>query len=188
MATLTQSTGDMIDTFRVDGKGRLIQVIEQLNSTAQDVMDDWSWMECNSGTKHTRTARTGLTSNSWGALYEGVAASKGSIQSVSDTTGFVESLAQIDKRQLDLYADKEAAIRAQESKPHIESMSQELLTAFFYHNTDTNARHPKGLGARYNSLGTSGAANQVIDATGSGSDNTSIWFVEWSFDGTSVIY
>ena len=189
MATLTQSTGDMIDMYKqVDGQGRLIDVIEQMNDTSQDIMDDWSWMQCNSGTKHTRAIRTGLPTVAWGILYGGIPQSKASKQTVNDTTGFVEALASVDKRQLDLYADKRTEIRSAEARPFMESMSQELVTAMLYHSSDTDARKPKGLAPRFSTLATSGAGNQIVDAGGTGSDNTSIWMVEWGYDGLSVIY
>lgn len=189
MATLTQSTQSMIDLYKnVDGNGRFIDVIETMNDTAQDIMDDWSWMQCNSGTKHTRSIRTGLPTVSWGALYEGIPQSKSSKQTVDDTTGFVEGLSSVDKRQLDLYAGNETAIRAAEGRTFIESMSQDLMTALFYYDSATNVRHPKGLGARFGKLATSGAGAQIIDAGGVGSDNTSIWMVEWGYDGLSVIH
>lgn len=189
MATLVQSTMSLIDQYKaVDGKGRLIDVVETMNNTSQYIMDDWTWMECNSGTKHTRAIRTGLPSVSWGALYGGIPQSKSSKQTVDDTTGFVEALSSVDQRQLKLYAGNETALRASEGRTFMEAMSQELVTAMFYHNSDTNARLPKGLGARYGVKATSGAGNQIIDAGGSGSDNTSIWMVEWGYDGLSVIY
>jgi hypothetical protein len=189
MATLTQSTLSMIDQYKgVDGKGRLIDVIETMNNTSQYIMDDWTWMMCNSGTKHTRSIRTGLPSVSWGMLYAGIPQSKSTKQTVDDTTGFVEGLSGVDQRQLKLYAGNEVAIRAAEGRSYIEAMSQELVTAMFYHNSDTDPKKPKGLGARFGVKSTSGSGNQIVDAGGSGSDNTSIWFVEWGYDGLSVIY
>jgi hypothetical protein len=35
---------------------------------------------------------------------------------------------------------------------------------------------------------TSGAGNQIIDAGGTGSNNTSIWFVTWGADGVCALY
>lgn len=189
MATLSQSTLSMIDQYKqVDGKGRLIDVIEVMNNTSQNIMDDWVWMQCNSGLQHTRSIRTGLPSVAWGMLYSGIAQSKSTKQTVQDTTGFVEALSSVDKRQLDLYAGNEVAIRSAEGRAFIEAMSQELVTALFYHNSDTDPKKPKGLGARFGVKATSGAGNQIVDAGGTGSDNTSIWFVEWGYDGLSVIY
>ncbi len=189
MATLTQSTLGMIDLYKqVDGKGRLIDVIETMNNTSQYVMDDWAWMMCNSGTKHTRSIRTGLASVAWGMLYTGIPQSKSTKQTIDDTTGFVEALSQVDTRQLKLYASNQVAIRSAEGRSFMEAMAQELVTALFYHNPATDPKKPKGLGARYGVKATSGAGNQIVDAGGSGSDNTSIWFVEWGYDGLSAIY
>lgn len=189
MATLIQSTQSMIDQYKqVDGNGVLIDVIETMNDTSQDIMDDWSWMQCNSGTKHTRSIRTGLPSVSWGSLYEGIPQSKSGKQQVDDTTGFVEALSHVDERQLELYAENRTQIRALEGRSFQESMAQELVTAMFYHDPATNPKYPKGLGARFGTIATSGAGAQIVDAGGTGSDNTSIWMVEWGYDGVSVIY
>lgn len=189
MATLTQSTQSMIDYYKsLDGMGRYIEVIEALNNTSQYCLDDWVWMECNSGTKHTRSIRTGLPTVSWGALYEGIQNSKSSKQNVDDTTGFVEGLSNVDQRQLKLYGDKKNLLRNEEAKTHVEAMSQELMTALFYHDSATNTRLPKGLGARFGTLANSGAGAQIIDAGGTGSDNTSIWLAEWGYQGVSVIF
>jgi len=189
MATLTQSTQSMIDHYKsLDGMGRYINTIEVLNDTSQGILDDWVWMECNSGTKHIRSIRTGLPSLAWGMLYQGIPQSKSAKQQVTDTTGFVEGLSPVDERQLDLYADNKNALRQEEGNTFLEAMAQELMTAMFYHDPDSNPKYPMGLGARFGQLGTSGAANQVIDAGGSGSDNTSIWFVEHGYSGLSVIY
>lgn len=192
MATLTQSFLSIADVYkRTDGMGQIADIIEVLNDTSQDIMTDWLMMQCNNGTKHTHTIRTGLPSVSWGALYEGVAQSKSTTQQVDDTTGFVEGLCTIDTRLLKL-SGNESAIRASESRPYLEAMAQELVTALFYHDPAANVRLPKGLGARYNRYATggndAGAANQVIHGGGSGSDNTSIWFVTWDEQATCAIY
>jgi hypothetical protein len=189
MPTLTQSTQSLIDQYKnVDGKGQYIDVIETLNNTAQYCLDDWVWMECNSGLKHTRAIRTGLPTVAWTALYEGIPQSKSAKQTVDDTTGMVEGLSSVDQRQLDLYADNKVAIRSAEARTFVEAISQELMTALFYHNSNANVRLPKGLGARYGVKATFGAGNQIIDAGGTGSDNTSIWMVEWGYDGLTAIY
>jgi hypothetical protein len=189
MTTLNQSTQSMIEQYKqIDGNGKYIEVIEAMNNTSQYVMDDWSWMECNSGTKHTRSIRTGLPKLAWGALYRGIPQSKSTKQMVDDTTGFIEGLSPVDKRQLDLYADNKAAIRGAEGRSFMEAMAQDLMTSMFYLDSNTNVLHPKGIGARYGKLANSGAGNQIIDAGGTGSDNTSVWMVEWGYDGLSVIY
>lgn len=180
MATLTQNFLSMADVFkRTEETGAIASIIEMMNNTSQDVFTDFVMRECNNGTKHTHTIRTGLPDVLWGALYEGVAQSKSSTQQVDETTGFVEAMSSVDKRLLDLAGENKNAVRMSESEPFVEAMAQELVTAMFYHNPATNVRYPKGLGARFSVSGTSGAGNQIVKAGGSGSDNTSIWMVTW---------
>lgn len=189
MATLTQSFLTLADVYkRTNPNGAVANIMEVLNNTSQDIMTDWVMRECNDGTKHIHTVRTGLPSVSWGALYEGIAQSKSSTQQVTDTTGFVEALCTIDKRVLKLAGDKEAVVRASESAPFLEAAAQELVTAMFYHNPATNARLPKGLGARFGTIATQGAGAQIVNGGGIGSDNTSIWFVTHGENDFSVLY
>lgn len=189
MATLSQTFLTLADVYkRTNPNGSIADIMEVLNNTSQDIMTDWVMMPCNDGTKHVHTIRTGLPSVSWGALYEGIAQSKSQTQQVTDTTGFVEALSTIDQRVLDRAGNNRALVRATESRPFLESMAQELVTAMFYHNPATNARLPKGLAARFGTLATQGAGAQIVDAGGSGSDNTSIWFVTHSEHDFGVIY
>lgn len=187
MATLAQSFLSIADVYKRTEKDGIANIIEVLNDTSQDVMTDWLTMECNMGTKHRHTIRTGLPSVSWGSLYSGVTQSKSSTQQVDDVTGFAEALCTIDKRVLDLAKD-EAGIRASESRAFLEAMAQELVTALFYHDPATNPKLPKGLAARYGAIATSGAGAQIVDAGGTGSDNTSIWFVTWGEDATCALH
>lgn len=189
MATLTQSFLTLADVYkRTEGKEGIADIIEILNDTSQDVMTDWVMQECNDGTKHIHTIRTQLPSVSWGALYEGITQSKSGTQQVADTTGFVEAMATVDKRVLDLAGPNRLQVRASESTPFLESMAQEAVTALFYHNSDTDARKPKGLSARLGAIATSGAGNQIVDGGGSGSDNMSIWFVTWGEHDVCALY
>lgn len=189
MATLTQNLLTLADVYkRENPDGTAADIIEMLNTTSQDVLADFMMMECNDGTKHVHTIRSGLPSVTWGALYEGIAQSKSQTQQVSDTTGFVEGLSRVDTRVLNLAGDKRQMVRRSESEPFVEAMAQELVTALFYHNNATNARYPKGLSARFNAIATSGAGNQIVDAGGTGSDNTSIWMVTWGDHGVCGLY
>lgn len=188
MATIAQNFLDLADLYKREDQTRSKgEIIEMMNDTSQDIFTDFVSMECNNGTKHTHSIRTGLPSVSWGALYEGIPQSKSTIQQVDDTTGFVEGHCTVDKRLLNL-ANDEGALRMSESRPYVESMAQELVSAFFYHNTATNARLPKGLAPRYGVKATSGAGSQIIDAGGTGSDNMSIWMVDWGYDGVCALY
>lgn len=188
MATLSSSFVDLIDVAKQQNpEGKIAAVIELLHQT-NPILQDAMAMECNNGTAHQHTIRTGLPSVSWGRLYKGIPQSKSSTQQVTDTTGFIEALSTIDVRLLDLHSDKKAQIRLNEAMAFLESMNQEMATGMFYHDTATTPEKFKGLAARYGVIDTKGAGNQIVDAGGEGSDNTSVWFVTWGDRQTHTLY
>lgn len=187
MATIGNSYLSLIDLYkRSDSTRNITPVIEALN-TLNPLMQDAVTVEANQGTKHLTTIRTGLPTVTWGRLYQGIPQSKSTTQQVEDTTGFVEGLSTVDVRLLEL-AKNPAALRMSEAQPMLESIAQDVQTNFFYSDTATTPERFKGLGARYNVLGGGGAGNQIVDGGGVGSDNTSIWFVTWGEQQTSLIY
>lgn len=185
MAVIAQTFIDLLDVHRGQVAGDIIEI---MNNTSQNIMEDWVYQEANGTTEHQRSVRTGLPKPAWMALYEGIPQSKSATQMVKDTMGFVQSRSSMDTRLVDVYGPKAREVMALEAAPQIEGMAQELISAMFYHNPATNVRLPKGLGARFSTLGQSGAAKQVIDGGGTGSDNTSVWFTTWGYNDLSVIY
>lgn len=186
MATLGASYFDLIDLYKSQDESRQIaEVIEMLAET-NAILDDAVAMECNNGTKHLTTIRAGLPSVTWGKLYQGVPNSKSTKTQVEDTTGFVEGLSTIDTRLLKL-SGNEAAIRLSEARAFLESMSQEVASNIIYGNGTTEPEKFTGFAPRFNSLGAVNG-DQIVDAGGTGSDNTSIWFVTWSDDACHLLY
>ena len=183
MATIGNSFLNLIDLYkRSDANRNIVPVIEALN-LLNPLMEDAVAVEANQGTKHLTTVRTGLPSVTWGKLYQGVPQSKSTTQQVEDTTGFVEGLSTVDERLLEL-SKNPGAVRMSEAQPFLESIAQDVQTNFFYSDTATTPERFKGVGARYNTL----ANSQVVNGGGSGSDNTSIWFITWGEQQTSLIY
>jgi hypothetical protein len=150
------------------------------------ILEDAIAVECNKCTTHLHTVRTGLPSVTWGRLYKGIPNSKGRTAQVEDTTGFVEGLSTIDKRLLDL-STNEGAVRLSEAQAYLEAMSNEVAGKIFYGNTADDPEEFMGLAPRFNDKS---AANggQIIDAGGTGSDNTSIWFVTWGDNQCNLLY
>lgn len=183
MATIGNSFPGLIDHFKsVDAKGNIVPTIETL-TTLTPIMRDAYVEEANQGFKHLSVLRTGLPTPTWGKLYQGIPQSKSTKQQVEDASGFVESLATVDTRLLG-YQKNPAQTRADEANAHMEAMSQDVQTNFFYSDTASTPERFKGLAARYNS--TTNA--NVIDAGGTGSDNTSIWLVAWGRGKTGLFY
>ena len=186
MATIGNTFVDLIDIYKQqDGMGQYVSVIELLMEM-NPILDDAIAVECNKGTTHLHTVRTGLPSVSWGRLYKGIDQSKSTTAQVEDTTGFVEGLSTIDKRLLAL-STNEGAVRLSEAMSYLEAMNQEVATKIFYGNTAEDPEEFMGLAPRFNDLS---AANggQIIDAGGTGTDNTSIWMVTWGERQCCLLY
>lgn len=186
MATLGNSFVDLIDIYKLqNGRGQYIPVIEMLMEM-NPILDDAIAVECNKGTTHLHTVRSGLPSVTWGKLYQGIPNSKGKTAQVEDTTGFVEGLSTIDKRLLTL-STNEGAVRLSEAKGYLEAMSIEVASKLFYGNTASDPEEFMGFSPRFNDKSASNG-NQIIDAGGVGSDNTSIWFVTWGDNQCNLLF
>lgn len=188
MAILGNTYLNLIDIYKRTEDGKTAAVIIELLKQMNPILDDAIAIECNMGDKHRQTIRTGMPAVTWGRLYQGIAQSKSTTQQVDDTTGFCEALSTIDKRLLDLAPQQEGAVRLSEASAFIEALNQEMGTGIFYHNTDTAPEKFKGLAARYSVSGGSGAGNQIVKAGGAGATNTSVWFVTWGEQFTSLLY
>jgi len=186
MATLGNSFVDLIDIYKQqDGRGQFIEVIQMLMEL-NPMLDDALAVECNKGTTHLHTVSTGLPTVTWGKLYQGIPNSKGTKAQVEDTTGFVEGLSTVDKRLLEL-SNNEGAVRLAEAQSYLEAMSQEAATKLIYGNSASDPEEFMGLSPRFNSLSAANG-NQIIDAGGTGSDNTSIWFITWGDNQCQLLY
>jgi len=186
MATLGASFPDLIDIYKgQDGSGNFVPVIEML-SEMNPILDDAIAVECNKGTTHLHTVRSGLPTVAWGKLYQGIPNDKGGKAQVEDTTGFVEGRSTIDKRLLDLSGNP-GAVRLSEASAYIEAMSQEVATKIFYGNSAADPEQFMGLAPRFNDT-TAANGGQIIQAGGVGADNTSIWFVTWGDEQCQLLY
>lgn len=183
MATIGNSFPSLIDHFKsVDKKGNIVPTIETLTQLTPIYKDAYV-EQANNGFSNLSVIRTGLPTPTWGKLYQGIPQSKSTKQQVEDTSGFVESLATVDTRLLN-YKKNPAQARLDEANAHMEAMSQDVQANFFYSDTATTPERFKGLAARYNSV----ANTQVVDAGGTGSDNTSVWMVGWGRGKTGMFY
>jgi len=186
MAVLGNTLVDLIDIYKQqDGRGQFVPIIEMLMEM-NPMLVDAIMMECNKGTTHLHTVRTGLPEVAWGKLYQGIPQGKGRTAQVEDTTGFVEGASTIDKRLLDL-STNEGAVRLSEAQAYLEAIAQEVQTKMIYGNTASDPEEFLGLAPRFNDLSAPNGG-QIIDAGGTGSDNTSIWFVTWGDNQTSALY
>lgn len=186
MTALAVTNPTLLDVAkRTDPDGKIASIVELLNAT-NPILTDMSWMEGNLPTGHRTTVRTGLPAPTWRKLYGGVQPTKSTTAQVTDSCGMLEAYAEVDKALADLNGNA-PAFRLSEDRAHIEGLSQEMASTLFYGNEKTEAEAFTGLAPRYNSLSSQNADN-IIDAGGSSTDNTSIWLAVWGPNSGHGIY
>lgn len=186
MATIGATYLDLIDVAKRTGNNNQIDQVIEMLTELNGILDDAVAVPCNQITKHKHTIRTGLPSVAWGKLYQGIAQSKSQTAQVEDVTGFVEGLSTVDERLLEI-SGNEAALRLSEAVSYIESMNKEVAATIFYGDQTTATDEFTGFHPRFNDLSAANG-NQIIDAGGTGSDNTSIWMVTWGDNACQMLY
>lgn len=161
---------------RIDPNGKVDKIIELLSQT-NPILLDMMIMESNSPTGHKTTVRTGLPDATWRLLNYGVPNSKSTTAQVTDTMGMLETYAEIDKSLADLNGNT-SEFRLSEDRAFLEAMNQKMAQTLFYGDTSVNPQQFMGLASRYSSK-SAGNGQNIIDAGGTGTDNTSIWLVVW---------
>lgn len=161
---------------RVDPNGKIDKIIELLGQT-NPILEDMLIVEGNLPTGHRTTIRTGLPTATWRLLNYGVPQGKSTTAQITDTVGMLETYAQVDKSLADLNGNT-AEFRLSEDRAFIEGMNQQMAQTLFYGDTSVNPQQFMGLSSRYSSK-SAGNGQNIIDAGGTGTDNTSIWLVLW---------
>lgn len=187
MSTLSALYPTLLDiTKRLDPNGNIDLIAEVLSQT-NEILDDMVWKEGNLATGHRATIRTGLPAPTWRKLYGGVSPSKSTTVQVTDNCGMLEAYAEVDKALADLNGNT-AAFRTSEDRAHIEGMGQELASTLFYGDEGSEPEAFTGLAPRFNDQSAQNGCNILTSAaTPDNSDNTSLWLVCWG-DNVHGIY
>lgn len=177
MATLASNNLTLMDwAKRLDPNGSTPALVELLSQT-NTILEDAVVIEGNLPTGHRVVVRTGLPVVYWRALNAGVPTSKSTTATVDEAVGMLEAYSEIDK-DLAMLNGNTAAFRLSEDRAFIEAMNQTMATTLFYGNPAVDPKVFLGLAPRYSSL-SAGNGGNIIDAGGTGTDNTSIWLVVW---------
>lgn len=175
MSTIGNTYPSLIDLYKNQQGGdvtaQIIEMLTELNPILQDMIV----RECNQGATHLTTVRSGLPTSTWRKLYQAVQPSKATNKQVTDATGMLEAWSEIDSKLVSLAGDGGGQFRLNEAMAFLQSMSNEMAQTLFY---GSDADEFTGFAPRFNDLGAENGG-QIIDAGGTGSDNTSIWLVVW---------
>lgn len=161
---------------RLDPDGKVPTIVELLEQT-NEILMDMRWIEGNLPTGHRTTVRTGLPTVAWRLLNQGVTPSKSTTAQIDEQAGMLEAWSEVDK-DLALLNGNVSSFRLSEAMAFIEAMNQEMAQTLFYGNSGLAPEEFLGFAPRYSSL-SAGNASHVINAGGTGSDNSSIWMVCW---------
>lgn len=171
---------------RMEG-GKVAKTIIELLSKTNEIIDDMVWVECNDGTGHKTTVRTGIPAATWRQLNYGVTQTKSTTAQVKDGCGMLENYSTVDAALAAMSGDKSAFLLS-EARPFLEGMNQGFADTLFYGNTASNPERFMGLAPRYSSLTAAESKDNIIDGGGTGSVNTSIWLVVWGENTAHGIY
>ena len=183
MATLSSTNLTLADwAKRTDPDGRT-PVIAELLSQSNEILEDCVYKEGNLPTGDRVVIRTGLPTVYWRALNQGIPNSKSTTAQVDEACGMLEARSEVDK-DLAMLNGNTAQFRLSEDTAFLEAMNQTQATTMFYGNPAIEPKSFLGLAARYSSLSASNGQN-ILDAGGTGSDNTSVYLVCW---GDNTVY
>lgn len=179
MATLGTGQLTLLDAAkRLDPNGAVADIAELL-SQLNDVLEDAVYLQGNLPTGHRVAIRTGLPSVYFRQIGAGIPTSKSTTAQVDEPSSLLEAYSEIDTRLLQLNGN-DASFRMSEDVAFIEALNQQQVNTMFYGNVAADVKTYTGLATRYGSISGAGNAQNIIDAGGTGSVNTSMYFVGWS--------
>lgn len=186
MATIGDTFLTLSDLRRQQNRNDEIADVMEILAQTNSMMRAGPAVECNSGYEHLTTVRSGLPTPTWRRLYEGVQPTKGTTAQVTDATGYLEDWSEIDA-QLVERAKEPQKFRFNEAKAHLQGIAHHVAETVIYGSTATEPEKFDGLAPRFSDTQAANG-NQIIDAGGTGSDNTSIWFVTWGENACHFLY
>lgn len=178
MATLSTGALTLADwASRIDPEGKVPTIVELL-SQSNEMLEDMLWKEGNLPTGHRSAIRTGLPTVYWRMINQGVPPSKSTTAQVDDQAGMLEAWSEVDVDLAKLNGNV-SSFRLSEARAFLEAMNQEMQQTMIYGNGGLAPEEFTGLSPRYSTISGAANADNIIDAGGTGSDNTSIWLVAW---------
>lgn len=187
MATVGSTVLTLSDLkARLDPQGGLDTIIELLLQDNEGLLQDIPWMEGNLPTGHKTTVRTGEPSVTARLINQGVPRGKSATAQITDTTAMFEGYSVPDKALVDLSGNP-ARARFSEDAAFISAFKNKISSSVFYANENLTPAEFTGLTPRYN-LRSAQNADNIIDGGGTGTDNASIWLVNWGDASAFGIY
>jgi hypothetical protein len=176
MATLAANALTLADWAKRIGPDSKTAVIIELLSQTNDILIDMKFKEGNLPTGDQATIRTGLPDVFYRLMNQGVPASKSTTAQITENAAMLEARSNADKKLAEMNGNVNE-FRLSESMAFLEAMNQRMASTLMF-GTAANPEEFVGFTPRYNDLGATNGQN-ILDAGGTGSDNSSIWLVGW---------
>jgi hypothetical protein len=178
MSTLASGQFTLADWAKRLNPDGSIPVIAELLSQTNMILEDAVFQEGNLPTGHRVSIRVGLPAVYFRSLNQGVPVSKSGTVQVDEATSMLEAYGRVDCDLAELNGNT-AAFRMSEDSAFIEAMSQAQAYTMFYGNPSVDPRQYLGLAPRYGAIAGAGNAQNILDAGGTSTNNTSIYLVVW---------
>lgn len=176
MATISSTVLTMLDWAKsIDPKGKVAKTVELL-SQSNRILDDMLFKEGNLPTGEQTSIRTGLPTAYYRLINQGTPKSKSTKAQVTENAAILSARSEIDKDEAELNGNVNA-YRMSEADAFVEAMSQQQAETLIY-GSAANPEEYVGFAPRYNDLDAVNGQN-ILDAGGASTDNTSIWLVNW---------
>jgi hypothetical protein len=176
MAVLNSNVLTIYDwAKRIDPKGKIQRVVELLAQKNQ-MIQDALFVEGDLPNGNRTTVRTGLPDVYWRLANQGIPPSKSRTAQITDQAGCLEGFAETDVKVANQNGQA-GRFRMDEVTAFMEALSQESSATMVY-GTAANPEEFIGLAPRYSDLSAENGEN-ILDAGGTGSDNTSVWLTGW---------
>ena len=180
VATLVDVTAGYGESGQAQGE--IAEILTKENAILEDV----TWKEGNLVTGERTWVRTAKPGVSWRRYNQGVPRSKGTAGAIDEAAAQLAATSQMD-RSLAILGGNPARARMNYAKPFFEAMNDEMAETLFYGNSFYDSKEFTGLAPRYNDKA-GPTQDYIIDAGGTGTDNRSIWVVNWDPEKITGIF
>lgn len=166
--------------------GKIAEVLVKTDAMLKDI----PYMEMNMGTIHKESIRSSLPQVYYRKANQAIPFSKTTTEERTFSAAHFESRSGMDKAVAQRGGmDRISFNRWNQAQGHIQAMAQEHAKLLWYGSpTDSNLKTP-GFMDIYSTLSASEeVSKQIIDAGGTGADNTSVMLVHWGENSVFGIY
>jgi len=185
MATLSTTMPTLLDHAKTQDRSgktaKIVELLAQSNASLQDIV----MKEGNLPTGEQTSIRTGLPTVYYRLTNNGVPSSKSTTAQVVENAAILEARCHVDVDVATLNGDV-SSYRAQEAMAFLEAMAQQQETTLFY-GSAANPEEFVGFANRYNDTSAANGEN-ILDAGGTGTDNSSVWLIGWGMDTCCGVY